>query len=123
MKVWRSFGSAHSADLCVVGEFSTNDDAQLIEQAVEDFVNAAWEERYPDVRAFGKAWETKLGGTEWLGPNQADFDMGLNDPCKVGRQGKTVKVSGITCANIGGIIKLMLLKSPSEVKVTGRTGP
>jgi hypothetical protein len=123
MKIWRSYGSAHSARLTVIGEFTSEDNAQFIREVVEDFVNAAWEERYPDVGAFISAWKERLPGVFGLGPNQCDFDMGIDNSCDVERQVTTVTVSHIRSAEIGGIIKLMLLKQPTEIKVTGRTGP
>lgn len=123
MKIWRSYGSGHSARLAVVGEFTTVEDAVLIEQVVEDFVNAQWEERYPDVRAFANAWSSRLSGVEVLGPNQAEFQMGLDNSADVVRSGTRVEVSHIRTAEIGGIIKLMLIKEPTEITVRGKTGP
>jgi Family of unknown function (DUF6375) len=124
MKVWRSYGSGHSAHLTVVGEFDKVEDAEFAREVVEDFVNAVWEERYPDLAGFRAAWEDRLPGVaSSLGPNQTEFDMGIDNSADVERLGKTVSVSGIRSAEIGGIIKLMLLKDSAEVKVTGRTGP
>jgi hypothetical protein len=123
MKIWKSFGSAHSAQLTVIGEFRSLDDAQFAEQVVEDFVNGSWEERYPNVGAFIEAWKERLPGVWGLGPNQSEFEMGIDRECDVQRAGSTVTVSGIRTAEIGGIVKLMLLKDPTEIKVTGRTGP
>lgn len=123
MKIWRSYGSAHSAHLTVIGEFKSVEDAQLAKQVVEDFVNGSWEERYPDVKGFIDAWKDRLPGVWGLGPNQSDFEMGIDREVDVDRTGTTVTVSDIRSAEIGGIIKLMLLKYPAEIKVTGRTGP
>ena len=55
MKIWKSFGSGHSAHLTVIGRFKTIDDAQVAEEVVEDFVHAQWERRYADVNAFLQA--------------------------------------------------------------------
>ena len=123
MKVWRGFGSAHSAHLTVIGQFKNVDDAQLAEQVVEDFVNACWEERYPGVKEFINAWKTRLPAIEGLGPNQSDFSMGLDQSCNVKRSDTTVSVYDISSPEIGGIIKLMLLKDPEGVKIEGMTGP
>lgn len=123
MKIWRSFGSAHSANLTVIGEFQKVDDAELARQVVEDFVNADYGRRYPDIKAFGEAWSDRLPGVQFLGPNDRDFSMGIDGGCDVERNGMTVAVSGIRTAEIGGIIKLMLMKYPKSVTVTGRTGP
>jgi uncharacterized protein DUF6375 len=123
MKIWQSYGSGHSARLTVVGEFANVDNATFARAVVEDFVNGAWEERYPDVSAFHAAWKDRLSGVQFLGPNQSEFDMGIDNGCDVEQKGTTVTVSGIRSAEIGGIIKLMLLKDSTEIKVTGRTGP
>ncbi|MDP2998170.1 MAG: DUF6375 family protein [Bryobacterales bacterium] len=123
MKIWKSYGSGHSAQLTIVGEFANIGDATFAKEVVEDFVNAAWEERYPDVAAFLSAWKSRLGGIEYLGPNQFEFDMAIDNGCDVERSGTTVTISRIRSAQIGGIIKLMLLKDSTEIKVTGQTGP
>lgn len=54
----------------MIGEFKTLEDAELARRAVEDFVNAAWEERYPDAAAFAKAWSADLPAVPFLGPHQ-----------------------------------------------------
>jgi len=122
MKIWKSFGSGHSAHLTVIGTFKTIDDAQVAEEVVEDFVHAQWEGRYPDVHAFLQAWETRLPAVTILGPTASNFDMGIDNPCDVERDEQTVTVSGIRSTEIGGIIRLMLLKYPTEIKITGITG-
>jgi hypothetical protein len=98
-------------------------DAELAKDIVEDFVNAAWEERYPDIQAFRNAWDTRVGGLLGLGPHESEFDMGIDNSCDVTRNGTTVTVSHIRSAEIGGILKLMLLQKAAEIKVTGTTGP
>jgi hypothetical protein len=123
MKVWKAFGSAHSADLTIVGEFQSEEDALLMEQVVEDFVNAAFEERYPDARGFCHAWESRLPGVTMLGPHDPDFELGLQDTCTVTREGSRVSVSNLTFPSFDGIIRLMLLKYPTQITVRGRTGP
>ena len=122
MKIWKSFGSGHSAHLTVIGTFKTLDDAQVAEEVVEDFVNAAWEQRYPDLQAFQHAWEDHLPAITLLGPTASNFDMGIDDACEVERSEQTVTVSRIRTTEIGGIIRLMLLKYPIEIKITGITG-
>ena len=57
-----------------------------------------------------------------LGPTASNFDMGIDNPCDVERDEQTVTVSGIRSTEIGGIIRLMLLKYPTEIKITGITG-
>jgi hypothetical protein len=123
MKIWRSYGSGHSAHLAVVGKFKNAADAELAREIVEDFVNAIWEERYNDIREFLDAWKGRIGGIEFLGPNAGDMMGGLDNGCDVTREGTVVSVSGIRSNEIGGIIKLMLLKDAEPITVSGRTGP
>jgi len=123
MKIWKAYGSAHSANLTVIGRFRNIEDAQLAEQVVEDFVNANFGERYSDCGAFAKAWRDRLPAMELLGPSDRDYEMGIDAPCEMTRDKTIVKVSDIRSQEIGGIIKLMLLKDPEKIEVTGRTGP
>jgi hypothetical protein len=122
MKIWKSYGSAHSTHLTIVGEFANLKDAEFAREIVEDFVNAMWEQRYPDNAAFIAAWKERLPALPFFGPNQVDFEMGLIDePCEIEQQKQTVTVSRIRSADIGGIVKLMFLKRPTEVKISGIT--
>ena len=125
MKIWRSFGSGHSARLSIVGEFKTVADAELMSRILEDYVNAEYEQRYPNIDAFRDAWVQEFGNIilSGLGPNENEFFLGIDDSPDVVRRGTTVEVSGMRTAEIGGIIKLMLLKFPGEIKVSGETGP
>jgi hypothetical protein len=123
MKIWKSYGSGHSAHLTVIGKFEKAEDAKIARDVVEDFVNGAWEERYPDNAAFITAWKERIPAIPYLGPNDREFEMGVDDAPDVELAGTTLMVSSIRSHEIGGIIKLMLLKDATEVKVTGRTGP
>ena len=122
MKIWRSFGSGHSAHLTVIGTFKSIEDAELAEEVVEDFVNAVWEQRYPDLQAFQQAWQERLPAVTILGPTDSNFDLGIDDTIAVERDEQIVKVSDIRTTKLEGIIKLMLLKYPTEIKITGITG-
>jgi hypothetical protein len=123
MKIWQNFGSGHSAHLAVVGTFKNVADAELAREVVEDFVNAVWEERYNDIGEFLKAWKDRIQGIEFLGPTSGDMMEGLDNSCDVVREGTRVSVRGIRSNEIGGIIKLMLLKDAEPIMVNGRTGP
>jgi hypothetical protein len=119
MKIWRSYGSAHSAQITVVGTFANLDDAAFAREIVEDFVNGEWEQRYPDSAAFIAAWKERLPTLPLLAPRDPEFAMGIDSPCPVEQEQETVTVSDIKTGDIGGIIKLLLLKNPTEIKITG----
>src|SRR5437763_3886606 len=109
MKVWQSFGSGHSAHLTVVGQFKSVNDAKIASELVTDFVNGSWEERYPNVGAFIDSWKDKFDYLPFLGLSNSDFQMGIDRECDVRSSGTTVSVSSRS-NQIGGIVKLMLLK-------------
>ena len=119
MKIWRSYGSAHSAQITVVGTFANLDDAAFAREIVEDFVNGEWERRYPDHAAFIAAWKDRLPTLPMLPPRQYEFEMGTDSAYIVQQQEQTVTISEIKSGEIGGIVKLLLLKNPTEIKITG----
>ncbi|HEY0321410.1 MAG TPA: DUF6375 family protein [Pyrinomonadaceae bacterium] len=125
MKIWRSYGSGHSAHLSIVGEFKSVEDAELVRQIVEDFVSADLENRYPNAEAFRQAWRSRFGDivATPLAPDQSEYFLGIESPPDVLRRGTTVEVSEMNTTALNGIIKLMLLKYPTEIKITGETGP
>lgn len=125
MKIWRSYGSGHSANLSIVGEFKSVEDAELVRQIVEDFVSAELENRYPNAEAFRHAWRSRFGGivVTPLAPDQSEYVLGIESPPDVVRSGTRVEVSEMNSTALNGIIKLMLLKYPTEIKITGETGP
>ncbi len=128
MKIWKGFGSGHSARLTIVGEFTSVEDAELMRELVDDFVNGIQNEKYQTMEEFWNAWDKNrvgdfAGMIRWLGANKDDFEMGLDDTVDVERSEKTVTVSGFRTNAVGGVIKLMLCKYPTSVTVTGKTGP
>jgi hypothetical protein len=125
MKIWRSYGSGHSARLTIVGEFKNVKDAELERQILEDYVNAELENRYPNAEAFRQAWHPQFGNIilSPLAPGESEYSLGIEYAPKVVRRGTTVEVSSMSTTALNGIIKLMLLKYPTEIKVTGETGP
>lgn len=92
---------------------------------LEDYVNAELEQRYPDIEAFKRAWGPKFGKIieTSLAPNENEFFLGIESAPDIVRTGSVVEISEMQTAEIGGILKLMLLKYPTEIKVTGETGP
>jgi len=129
MKIWKGFGSGHSARLKIVGEFTAIEDAELMRELVDDFVNGIQNEKYRSMEEFWDAWsaakvgEQFAGMIRWLGATKDDFEMGLDDTVDVKCEGTTVTVSGFRTNAVGGVIKLMLCKYPTSVTVTGQTGP
>lgn len=127
MKIWRGYGSAHSAHLSIVASFEKLEDANLAHEVMQDFLRYVWTEADElDPKDFYKAWEERLGGVQFLGPRPEEFQMGIDDDFDVALDGRTVKVgtrSNIRSAEIGGIVKLLLLAGSEDVKVLGRTGP
>lgn len=126
MKIWRSYGSGHSARLTIVGEFKSVEDAELEREALEDFVSAELKKRYPNVEAFKHAWSGRFGNIildSMIAPNESEYVLGVDWEPDVVRRGTTVEVSGMQTPLLNGIVKLMLLKYPTEIKITGETGP
>ena len=125
MKIWRSYGSGHSARLAIVGEFKTAEDAELIKQIVEDYVSAELEKRYPNAEAFKQAWQGQFGNIilSSLAPDESEYFLGIEYAPDVVRKGTAVEVAYMQTTALNGIIKLMLLKYPTEIKITGETGP
>jgi len=123
MKVWKAFGSAHSAHLTIIGEFQEVSNAQKAKLIVEDFLVGLWEDRYHNREEFCEQWKDIDAAVLSLGPSDSDFNIGWDNPCDINLEGETVIVSGMSGINIGGIIKLMLLCDPREIKITGQTGP
>lgn len=119
MKIWRSYGSAHSAQITVVGTFANLEDASFAREIVEDFVNGEWEQRYPDHAGFIAAWKDRLPTLPLLPPRQYEFEMGTDSPYIVQQEEQTVTISEIKSGEVGGIVKLLLLKNPTEIKITG----
>lgn len=125
MKIWKGYGSGHSARLSIVGEFKNAEDAELVERILEDYVNAELEKRYPDIEAFKNAWSSRFGKIVLtsLAPNQSEYFLGIEYAPDITRRDTTVEVSQMSTTALNGIIKLMLLKYPTEIKITGETGP
>jgi hypothetical protein len=126
MKIWRSYGSGHSANLSIVGEFKSAEDAELVKEVLKDFVSAELKKRYPDINGFRNTWYPQFGNIildSTLAPNESEYALGVDWEPQIVREGATVTVSGMQTPALNGIVKLMLLKYPTEIKITGETGP
>jgi hypothetical protein len=124
MKIWRGYGSGHSAHLSIIATFKDVKHAQLAREVIDDFLRYVWTEADTlDVGAFYQNWKQRLGGVETLGPRREEFQMGIDDAFDVDLDGTAVSISHIRSAEIGGIIKLLLLAEPLETTVLGETGP
>lgn len=130
MKVWKGYGSGHSARLTIVGEFTSESDASQMRNLVDDFVNGIQNEKYTSIEEFWDAWKESpqvdkefANMIRYLGATSNDFEMGLDDNVDVVHSGTTVTVDGFRTNAVGGVIKLMLCKYPTSVTVTGQTGP
>ena len=119
MKIWNSFGSAHSANITIVGEFKDGTEIDLAERILEDFANASLESRYKTVHEFCKAWQERTDSRIIpYCPFDDEFQTGINDPCQIAKEGRRITVSKFSTGNIGGIIKLMRMFDPIEIKIT-----
>jgi hypothetical protein len=119
MKIWNSFGSAHSSNITIIGEFKEGTKIDLAEQIIEDFANASIEQRYKTVQDFCNAWKERTNSNIIPNcPDDSEFQTGINDPCQVVRDEKKITVSKFSTHNIGGIIKLMLMFDPVEIRIT-----
>ncbi len=123
MKIWKAFGSAHSAHLTIIGKFENVSKAEGANEIVKNFLDGVWKDRYHNKEEFCEQWKNVNDAVLSLGPNDSDFNIGWDNLCDVNQDGKTVTVSGMSGLNVGGIIKLMLLYDPIEIKITGQTGP
>lgn len=95
MKIWKGFGSGHSARLTIVGEFTSVEDAKIMRELIDDFVNGIQNEKYRTMEEFWNALgENRVGEfarmIRWLGATKDDFEMGLDDTVDVERSDKRV---------------------------------
>ena len=122
MKVWRSYGSAHSANITVIGTFSRVEDAEVAKQLVESFLRVDWGDEIT-VEEWFEEWKPKVPEVQYYGPSRSDFELAIDAEPDVSRRGMTVEVGGIRSTQIGGFVKLFMLKDASEVRVSGKVGP
>lgn len=115
MKIWKSFGSAHSANITIIGEFEEGEELVVAEKLIKDLEFA--DSRYKDVLEFINAWKAACPSIMYSCLSQDDFETGINDSYDVQREGGKITVSGFSTRNIGGIVKLMLVHQPKEIKI------
>lgn len=115
MKVWKSFGSAHSANITIIGEFKEGEDLVVAEKIIKDLEFA--DSRYKDAFEFINAWKAACPSIMYSCLSEDDFATGINDSYNVQRDKGKITVSGFSTYNIGGIIKLMLMYHPTEIMI------
>lgn len=119
MKAWKEFGSSHSANMTVIGEFETADEAEVALPVIEDFVRASWEQRYPDLRRFVEAWTARDPNLPHIGLSEEDYEIGVDQDPDVACDGDQVLVTHLRTQNVSGIVKLLLHKGMKEIRISG----
>jgi len=119
MKIWQEFGSSHSGNVTVIGTFASPEKAQEAYEIIDDFVRAFWEERYSSVNEFKSRWRDRVPNIEYLGPNQDDFEIGIDNDPDVRIDENKVIVSSLRSENVHGIIKLLFRKAMEKIEISG----
>lgn len=120
MKIWSEFGSSHSGNVTIIGEFNNESMAQQAYNIVEDFVMAAWEERYPNIEAFYQAWKAREPRLANAMLNNYDFEIGIDNTPEISIAGKKVQITNLRSENISGIIKLFFINDSQKTTITGQ---
>lgn len=117
MKIWRAFGSAHSARLTIVGKFEDVDTAELARRILEDFGTGEHE----DAQAFNVSWKDALPIlAQGFGLRDGDMETGQNDSYRIEREGETVTVSNFSGDNTSGLMRILLAAGSEDVRVSGQ---
>ena len=118
MKIWKEFGSSHSANVSVIGTFTNNEDANNAFEMVKDFALGEWEQRYASVQEFLEIWSEKFHpGLKNSSINAYDYSLGVDNDPDVEIVGNKIRISRIRSHNVGGIIKLMLFAGAKNADV------
>jgi len=119
MKVWKEFGSSHSGNVTIIGEFSTAEKAETAFPMIEDFVLGCWEQRYPDVAGFVETWTAKDPNTPYIGLCEADYEIGVDDDPSVDCHDNQIVVTSLRSENVSGIVKILFHKGMKEIRISG----
>lgn len=119
MKIWQEHGSSHSGNVTVIGTFETEDKAQEALAIIEDFAKASWEERYKSVKDFNSKWKNHVPNIEYYGPNEEDFETGVDNGPDVHLEGNKVVVTRFRSENVHGFIKILFRLAMTKIEISG----
>jgi len=122
MRVWKEFGSSHSGNVTVIGEFTTSQQARDAMPLLEDFVRAYWEERHPDVNGYINAWKEREPNVQSALLTESDYEIGVDNNPDIECSGNQVVITHLRSQNVGGIVKLLFSKGMKEIRISGRGG-
>lgn len=122
MKIWQEFGSSHSGNVTVIGTFESEEVAQNALPLLEDFINAHWKDRYPSIKEFNRRWKDQYPNIEFIGPNEVDFQTGLDGDPEIFVDSNKVVITKFSTEHVHGIVKLMFMLNKKKIEITG-TGP
>jgi hypothetical protein len=118
MKVWKEFGSSHSANVSIIGEFENRGRAEEAYRLIEDFTRGFWEGRYPDVDSFKEAWAAREPDVRHVDVTQMDYEIGLDENPEVEIRDNNVLVSHLRTDNVAGIVKIFFYKGMAKTTIT-----
>src|SRR6266511_3732028 len=107
MKIWNEFSSSHSADIAVIGRFTSVRDAQKAYKTIEDFALGIWEDRFSTIEEFGSKWESLFPNLKYYF-NDYELNLGMDNSPNISFNENQITVSAIRGENISRLVKLMI---------------
>jgi hypothetical protein len=117
MKIWNEFGSSHSTNVTIIGEFKNHDDALLIKNMIEDLVLGC-EQGISNAQEFGKKWRSKIPG-EYIYMTKDEFNDDPDASVHIEINNKTLNIDVSKFNNFFGIIKIMFAFCAIKIELTG----
>jgi len=116
MKTWYEFGSSHSWNVAIIGQFENNEKAKEAFGIVEDITLASWEQRYPSVKKFEEKWKDKYPWIPYR-VTQEEFETGVDNTPDIEISGNKITISSIRTSNIGGILKVLFQSGAIDINI------
>lgn len=117
MKIWKEFGSSHSADITIVGEFENQKDAAIALPMIQDLI-FGHENGIKDMKEFHEKWKNNLN-VHGLYLYNHEFNDDPDVTANIDINGENLTVKGYRSSIFEGIIKIMFMCKSKNIQITG----
>lgn len=118
MKIWKEFGSSHSAHICIISEFKSAQEAENVKLLIEDFILAQWESRFNNLEEFLEKWKITDSNITYIGLTDREFQIGFDNSPDIYISNNEIIIKNYSDTNLGGLIKILIHKSAKRIEIT-----
>jgi hypothetical protein len=120
MKVWKEFGTSHSANVTIIGQFEMQSDAAIVYPMIKDLI-FGHENGVESLKHFYEKWENNMPKQVGISVHlyEHEFNEDSDATASVEIKDNKIIVGNYRSSIFEGIVKLMFMFKVKNIQITG----